>query len=54
VAGAAWVTIILQFISLFTYGGDIAVTAIDIVYSMLIGIIMPLQRLNQGDLPIIG
>jgi putative MATE family efflux protein len=40
--------------TLFTYGGDIAVAAMGIVYSILIVIIMPLQGLNQGAQPIIG
>jgi putative MATE family efflux protein len=40
--------------SLFTYGGDVAVSAMGIVYSILIIIFMPLQGLNQGAQPIIG
>ena len=36
------------------YGGDLAVTSMGIVYSILIIIIMPLQGLNQGVQPIIG
>lgn len=40
--------------TLFLYGGDIAVTAMGIVYSILIIIFMPLQGLNQGAQPIIG
>jgi putative MATE family efflux protein len=40
--------------SLFFYGGDIAVSAMGIVYSILVIIIMPLQGLNQGAQPIIG
>ncbi|WP_026043797.1 MATE family efflux transporter [Treponema primitia] len=40
--------------TLFAYGGDIAVAAMGIVYSILIVIIMPLQGLNQGAQPIIG
>jgi putative MATE family efflux protein len=40
--------------SLFQYGGDIAVAAMGIVYSILIVVIMPLQGLNQGAQPIIG
>ncbi|GHV74812.1 MATE family efflux transporter [Spirochaetia bacterium] len=40
--------------TLSTYGGDIAVAAMGIVYSILIVIIMPLQGLNQGAQPIIG
>ncbi|GHV92522.1 MATE family efflux transporter [Spirochaetia bacterium] len=40
--------------SLFTYGGDVAVAAMGIVYSILVMIFMPLQGLNQGVQPIIG
>jgi putative MATE family efflux protein len=40
--------------SLFVYGGDIAVTAMGIVYSILIIIFMPLQGINMGAQPIIG
>ncbi|MDR2101757.1 MAG: MATE family efflux transporter [Treponema sp.] len=40
--------------SLFLYGGDVAVSAMGIVYSILIMIFMPLQGLNQGAQPIIG
>jgi putative MATE family efflux protein len=40
--------------SLFLYGGDIAVSAMGIVYSILVVILMPLQGLNQGVQPIIG
>jgi putative MATE family efflux protein len=40
--------------SLFQYGGDIAVAAMGIVYSILIMVVMPLQGLNQGAQPIIG
>ncbi|GHV83035.1 MATE family efflux transporter [Spirochaetia bacterium] len=40
--------------ALNTYGGDIAVASMGIVYSILIIIIMPLQGLNQGAQPIIG
>jgi putative MATE family efflux protein len=40
--------------SLFIYGGDIAVSAMGIVYSILVIIFMPLQGLNQGAQPIIG
>ncbi|MDR2393043.1 MAG: MATE family efflux transporter [Treponema sp.] len=36
------------------YGGDMAVTSMGIVYSILVIIIMPLQGLNQGVQPIIG
>jgi putative MATE family efflux protein len=40
--------------SLYFYGGDIAVTAMGIVYSILSLISMPLQGLTQGSQPIIG
>jgi putative MATE family efflux protein len=40
--------------SLFAYGGDIAVSAIGIVYSILMIIFMPLQGLTTGAQPIIG
>jgi putative MATE family efflux protein len=40
--------------SLFRYGGDIAVSAMGIVYSIMVIIFMPLQGLNQGAQPIIG
>ncbi|MDR3247571.1 MAG: MATE family efflux transporter, partial [Treponema sp.] len=40
--------------SLFLYGGDVAVSAMGIVYSILIIIFMPLQGLNAGAQPIIG
>jgi putative MATE family efflux protein len=40
--------------SLYFYGGDIAVTANGIVYSILSLISMPLQGLTQGSQPIIG
>jgi putative MATE family efflux protein len=40
--------------SLFKYGGDIAVAAMGIVYSILIMVMMPLQGLNAGAQPIIG
>jgi putative MATE family efflux protein len=40
--------------SLSIYGGDIAVSAMGIVYSILVIIFMPLQGLNQGAQPIIG
>ncbi|GHU38909.1 MATE family efflux transporter [Spirochaetia bacterium] len=40
--------------SLNTYGGDVAVSAMGIVYSIIIVIFMPLQGLNQGAQPIIG
>jgi putative MATE family efflux protein len=40
--------------SLFIYGGDMAVSAMGIVYSILVIIFMPLQGLNQGAQPIIG
>jgi putative MATE family efflux protein len=40
--------------TLFEYGGDIAVAAMGIVYSIIIVIIMPLQGITQGVQPIIG
>jgi putative MATE family efflux protein len=40
--------------SLFFYGGDVAVSAMGIVYSILVMVFMPLQGLNQGAQPIIG
>jgi putative MATE family efflux protein len=40
--------------SLFTYGGDIAVSAMGIVYSILLMAFMPLQGLTTGAQPIIG
>ncbi|MDR3200395.1 MAG: MATE family efflux transporter [Spirochaetales bacterium] len=40
--------------SLARYGGDLAVTAMGIVFSIHIVLIMPLQGLNQGVQPIIG
>ncbi|MDR2841583.1 MAG: MATE family efflux transporter [Spirochaetaceae bacterium] len=40
--------------ALNNYGGDVAVTAMGVVYSILILIFMPLQGLNQGAQPIIG
>jgi Na+-driven multidrug efflux pump len=40
--------------SLFTYGGDMAVSAMGIVYSILMLVFMPLQGLNTGAQPIIG
>lgn len=40
--------------SLFLYGGDVAVSAMGIVYSILVMVFMPLQGLNQGAQPIIG
>ncbi|MDR1301633.1 MAG: MATE family efflux transporter [Treponema sp.] len=36
------------------YGGDMAVTSMGIVYSILVIIIMPIQGLNQGVQPLIG
>jgi putative MATE family efflux protein len=36
------------------YGGDIAVTSMGIVFSIIIMFLMPLQGLNQGIQPIIG
>jgi putative MATE family efflux protein len=40
--------------SLYFYGGDISVTAMGIVYNVLMLFIMPLQGLTQGSQPIIG
>ncbi|MCQ2603672.1 MAG: MATE family efflux transporter [Spirochaetia bacterium] len=40
--------------NLLQYGGDIAVAAMGVVYSVVIVIMMPLQGLNQGAQPIIG
>jgi putative MATE family efflux protein len=40
--------------SYYRYGGDIAVTAFGISYSILMLFSMPLQGLNQGAQPIIG
>ncbi|GHV65007.1 MATE family efflux transporter [Spirochaetia bacterium] len=40
--------------ALFRYGGDVAVSAMGIVYSIMVMIFMPLQGLNQGVQPIIG
>ncbi|GHT69104.1 MATE family efflux transporter [Spirochaetia bacterium] len=40
--------------ALFQYGGDVAVSAMGIVYSIMVMIFMPLQGLNQGVQPIIG
>jgi putative MATE family efflux protein len=40
--------------SLFIYGGDMAVSAMGIVYSILMLVFMPLQGLNTGAQPIIG
>jgi putative MATE family efflux protein len=40
--------------SLARYGGDMAVTAMGIVFSIHIILIMPLQGLNQGVQPIVG
>jgi putative MATE family efflux protein len=40
--------------SLFVYGGDVAVTAMGIVYSIMVIIFMPLQGINMGAQPIIG
>ncbi|GMO27311.1 MAG: MATE family efflux transporter [Termitinemataceae bacterium] len=52
-AAISFVNILLNR-SLSTYGGDIAVTAMGVAYSVFIMIIMPLQGLNQGAQPIIG
>jgi Na+-driven multidrug efflux pump len=40
--------------SLLKYGGDIAVTAMGIAFSLLIVCFMPLQGIGQGSQPIIG
>jgi putative MATE family efflux protein len=40
--------------SLLRYGGDIAVTAMGIAFSLLIVCFMPLQGIGQGSQPIIG
>jgi putative MATE family efflux protein len=40
--------------SLFRYGGDTAVAAMGIVYSVMVVIFMPLQGINTGAQPIIG
>jgi putative MATE family efflux protein len=40
--------------TLYSYGGDLAVTAMGITYSVLSLISMPLQGLTQGSQPIIG
>jgi putative MATE family efflux protein len=40
--------------SLFAYGGDTAVSAMGIVYSILMMVFMPLQGLTTGAQPIIG
>jgi putative MATE family efflux protein len=47
------VNVILNW-SLVKYGGDIAISAIGIVTSLQILIIMPLMGINQGAQPIIG
>jgi len=40
--------------TLFAYGGDLAVSVMGIIYSILIIIMMPLMGLNQGAQPIMG
>ncbi|GHU25274.1 MATE family efflux transporter [Spirochaetia bacterium] len=45
---------VLQNHALNTYGGDTAVSAMGIVYSIMIIFFMPLQGINQGAQPIIG
>jgi Na+-driven multidrug efflux pump len=40
--------------SLIKYGGDLAVTAMGIAFSLLIVCFMPLQGIGQGSQPIIG
>lgn len=50
---ASVVTIILNH-SLVTYGGDLAISAINIVNSIAMLILMPIFGINQGVQPIIG
>ncbi len=50
---AAVVTVILNK-SLVAYGGDVAVSAMGIIYAVTMMIIMPVFGLNQGAQPIIG
>jgi putative MATE family efflux protein len=45
---------VIQNHTLNTYGGDTAVSAMGIVYSVIIVFIMPLQGITQGAQPIIG
>jgi putative MATE family efflux protein len=45
---------VFQNHALDTYGGDTAVSAMGIAYSIMIVFFMPLQGLNQGAQPIIG
>jgi putative MATE family efflux protein len=45
---------VMQNRVLHTYGGDIAVASMGIVYSIMVIIYMPLMGLNQGAQPIIG
>jgi putative MATE family efflux protein len=45
---------IFQNHTLDAYGGDMAVSAMGIVYSVIIVFFMPLQGINQGSQPIIG
>jgi putative MATE family efflux protein len=52
-AAMSFVNILLNR-SLFIYGGDMAVSAMGIVYSILMLVFMPLQGLNTGAQPIIG
>ncbi|MFH0803286.1 MAG: MATE family efflux transporter [bacterium] len=50
---AAAVTVILNK-SLVTYGGDVAVSAMGIIYSVTMMILMPIFGINHGAQPIIG
>jgi Na+-driven multidrug efflux pump len=45
---------VLQNHALNTYGGDTAVSAMGIVYSVMVIFFMPLQGITQGAQPIIG
>jgi Na+-driven multidrug efflux pump len=45
---------VFQNHALDTYGGDVAVSAMGIAYSIMIMVFMPLMGLNQGAQPIIG
>ncbi|MDR1388381.1 MAG: MATE family efflux transporter [Treponema sp.] len=45
---------VFQNHALNTYGGDIAVSAMGVVYSIIIVFFMPLQGLSMGSQPIIG
>jgi Na+-driven multidrug efflux pump len=50
---AAVVTVILNK-SLVTYGGDVAVSAMGVIYAITMMILMPVFGINQGAQPIIG